>query len=259
MTSPHSADKNVVAAPAADARVDATATTATSAAPAAEAPARLHRRRRGLWFAIGLLAVIAIPLAAAGLFSGAFSSVSTNINNVPAALVNNDKLITTTAADGTQSTVYAGRGLVTQLTGPDASGFDWNVTNSADAAAGLASGKYYAVLTIPENFSQQVSSLGTPTPQQASIDIATDNSHGYLSSVVATTVGNAIQAGFGQTVTAQVLTGVYTGLGTVGTQLSTAADGASAKHRPSFLGRLQPPRDGGPGWLGSAWHDRPAN
>ncbi|UFS58969.1 YhgE/Pip family protein [Subtercola endophyticus] len=208
MTSPHSADTHI------------------SAAPTAEAPARSHRRRRGLWFAIGLLAVIAIPLAAAGLFSGAFSSVSTNINKVPAALVNNDKLITTTAADGTKSTVYAGRGLVTQLTGPDPSGFDWNVTNTADAAAGLADGKYYAVLTIPEDFSQQVSSLGTPTPQQASIDIATDNSHGYLSSVIATTVGNSIQAGFGQTVTAQVLTGVYTGLGTVGTQLSTAADGA---------------------------------
>ncbi|MCU1479224.1 MAG: hypothetical protein JWQ19_10 [Subtercola sp.] len=238
MTSPHSADNTGAAAPAVDARSGATSKTdaatalaptalaQTGPAPAAGAPARSHRRRRGLWFAIGLLAVIAIPLAAAGLFSGAFSSVSTNINKVPAALVNNDKLITTTAADGTKSTVYAGRGLVTQLTGPDPSGFDWNVTNSADAAAGLASGKYYAVLTIPEGFSQQVSSLGTPTPQQASIDIATDNSHGYLSSVIATTVGNSIQAGFGQTVTAQVLTGVYTGLGTVGTQLSTAANGA---------------------------------
>ncbi|MEF2977189.1 YhgE/Pip family protein [Subtercola sp. YIM 133946] len=239
MTSPHSADHAAQAAvvPAASgggagtaSRADSAPTqpnpSGASAAPTAEMTARSHRRRRGVWFAIGLLAVIAIPLAASGLFSGAFSNVSTNINKVPAALVNNDQLITTTATDGTQSTVYAGRGLVTQLTGPDASGFDWHVTNSADAAKGLADGTYYAVLTIPEDFSKQVSSLGTPTPVQASIDIATDNSHGYLSSVVATTVGNAIKAGFGQTVTAQVLSGVYTGLGTVGTQLSTAASGA---------------------------------
>ncbi|GGF29675.1 YhgE/Pip family protein [Subtercola lobariae] len=201
-------------------------TASVPVAAVAEAPARSHRRRRGLWFAIGLLAVIAIPLAASGLFSGAFSNVSTNINKVPAALVNNDQLITTTAADGTQSTVYAGRGLVTQLTGPTASGFDWHVTNSADAAKGLADGTYYAVLTIPEDFSKQISSQGTPNPVQGSIDIATDNSHGYLSGIVASTVGNAIKAGFGQAITAQVLTGVYTGFGTVGTQLSTAASGA---------------------------------
>ncbi|MCU1478411.1 MAG: hypothetical protein JWQ64_3104 [Subtercola sp.] len=232
MTSPHSAE-HAAKPDTLPASAEATASAPTArpdsaslAAPTAEAPARSHRRRRGVWFAIGLLAVIAIPLAASGLFSGAFSNVSTNINKVPAALVNNDQLITTTAADGTQSTVYAGRGLVTQLTGPDPSGFDWHVTNSADAAKGLADGTYFAVLTIPEDFSKQVSSLGTPTPTQASIDIATDNSHGYLSSVVASTVGNAVQAGFGQAITAQVLTGVYTGLGTVGTQLSTAASGA---------------------------------
>ncbi|RFA16186.1 hypothetical protein B7R21_02015 [Subtercola boreus] len=199
-----------------------------TAAPAAEAaPVHSHRRRGRWWFAVAAIAVIVIPLAANALFSGAFSNVSDNLNKVPAAVVNNDKLLTTTAADGTQSTVYAGRGLVTALTGPDQTGFDWNVTNSADAAKGLADGTFYAVLTIPENFSAQINTLGTPAPAQGSIDIQTDDSHGYLAGVVASTVGSALKAGFGQTITTQVLTGVYSGLGTVGTQLSTAANGAT--------------------------------
>ncbi|PPF89212.1 YhgE/Pip domain-containing protein [Subtercola sp. Z020] len=194
--------------------------------PAAEARVRSHRRRRSWLFAIAAIAVIAIPLAANALFSGAFSNVADNLGRVPAAVVNNDKLITTTAADGTQSTVYAGRGLVTELTGPNQTGFDWNVTNSDDAAKGLADGTYYAVLTIPENFSAQINTLGTPAPAQGSVSIVTDDAHGYLSGVVASTVGTALKAGFGETITAQVLTGVYSGLGTVGTQLSTAANGA---------------------------------
>ncbi|RFA10568.1 hypothetical protein B7R54_16155 [Subtercola boreus] len=199
-----------------------------TAAPAAEAaPVRSHRRRSRWWFAVAAVAVIVVPLAANALFSGAFSNVSDNLDKVPAAVVNNDKLLTTTAADGTQSTVYAGRGLVTELTGPGQTGFDWNVTNSEDAAKGLADGTYYAVLTIPENFSAQINTLGTPAPAQGSIDIQTDDSHGYLAGVVASTVGTALKAGFGQTITAQVLTGVYSGLGTVGTQLSTAANGAT--------------------------------
>ncbi|QWT24816.1 YhgE/Pip family protein [Subtercola sp. PAMC28395] len=203
--------------------------TGTPKAPAVgshESPARQYRRRRAWWFAIAALAVIAIPLAANGLFSSAFSNVADNLSKVPAAVVNNDKLITTTAADGTQSTVYAGRGLVTELTGPSSTGFDWNVTNSADAAKGLADGTYFAVLTIPENFSQQISTQGTPNPVQGSIDIATDNSHGYLAGVVASTVASAIKAGFGQTITTQVMSGVLSSFGTIGTQLTTAADGA---------------------------------
>ncbi|MEA9986394.1 YhgE/Pip family protein [Subtercola sp. RTI3] len=193
---------------------------------AASAPVRSHRRRRAWWFTLAALAVVVVPLAANGLFSSAFSNVGDNLNKVPAALVNNDKLITTTAADGTKSTVFAGRGLVTQLTGSGQTGFDWNVTNSADAAKGLADGTYYAVLTIPEDFSAQINTLATPTPQQGAINITTDNSHGYLAGVVASTVGSALKAGFGQTVTAQVVNGVYSSFGTIGAQLSSAATGA---------------------------------
>jgi putative membrane protein len=194
----------------------------------AAASLRTGRRRARNWiFALAAAAVIIVPLAVNGLFAGALSDAGTSLNAVPAAVVNNDTLINTTAADGTKGVIFAGRGLVTELTGPQGAGFDWKVTNTAEAEKGLANGTYYAVLTIPSDFSAQVQSQGSTDPTQGLISIKTDDAHGYLSGLVASTVASAVQSGFGNTITAQVVNGVYTGLATVGTQLKDAADGAS--------------------------------
>jgi len=187
---------------------------------------RMRRRTKIVLLVLTVLAVAFTPLAVNGLFAGALANADTSLSSIPAAIVNNDTMTTTTNADGTQTVNFAGRAVVTELTGND-SGFDWNLTNSDDAAAGLANGTYYAVLTIPEDFSATINTLGTTTPEQGLIDIRTDDSHGYLSGIVASTVASAVQAGFGQTVTAQVVNGIYTSFGTVGTSLSDAANGAT--------------------------------
>lgn len=188
---------------------------------------RSRRRTKIVIVALTALAVVLTPFAVNGLFSGALANADTNLSSVPAAVVNNDEMTTTTNADGTESVNFAGRAVVTELTGSGETGFDWNVTNSADAEKGLADGTYYAVLTIPETFSADINTLGTTTPEQSLIQIETDDSHGYLQGVLASTVASAVQAGFGQQITAQVVNGIYTSFGTVGTSLSDAADGAS--------------------------------
>lgn len=188
---------------------------------------RSRRRTKIVLVALTALAVVLTPFAVNGLFSGALANADTNLSSVPAAVVNNDEMTTTTNPDGTESVNFAGRAVVTELTGSGETGFDWNVTNSADAEKGLADGTYYAVLTIPETFSADINTLGTTTPEQSLIQIETDDSHGYLQGVLASTVASAVQAGFGQQITAQVVNGIYTSFGTVGTSLSDAADGAS--------------------------------
>ena len=47
--------------------------------------------------------------------------------DVPAAVVNLDELLTTTAEDGTESTMFAGRQVVTDLVADDADGFDFRI------------------------------------------------------------------------------------------------------------------------------------
>ena len=174
---------------------------------------------------VGLAAVALIPLAFTGLFVGAIGQGDTALDNIPVAIVNDDTLQNTTAADGTEQPVFAGRLLVTELTG--AEGFDWKITNGKDADTALKAGDVYAVLTVPSNFSTSILSLSTDAPQQADISIRTDDAHSYLTGSVAQVVGQTMTDTFGKTITAQYLGGIYASLGDLGASLGTAADGAT--------------------------------
>lgn len=171
-------------------------------------------------------AIVLVPLAFAGLFIGALSQADTSIDRIPAAIVNNDTLVYATDA-GTKTPVFAGRQLVTELTG-DTSGVNWIVTNDADAKKALASGKVYAILTIPKDFSPSILSLSSSTPQRADLAITTDDAHSYLSGAVAQSVGEGMASTFGNAITAQYIAGIYSSIGELGTSLSSAADGAGS-------------------------------
>ncbi|WP_448810415.1 YhgE/Pip family protein [Agromyces bauzanensis] len=174
-----------------------------------------------------IAAVVAVPLAVAGLVSGAFVGADDNLESIPAVVVNNDEMITMTLPDGTEQPVLAGRLLVTELTDPDTAGFDWTISNDEEAARLLASGDAYAVLTIPSDFSSSVTSLSGDAPTKANLDIRTDDAHGYLAGSVAQSVGDAMTTAFGRELTQQYLEGFYTNLATLGSSLGDAADGAA--------------------------------
>ena len=173
----------------------------------------------------GLAAVVLIPLAFAGLFVGAVGQGDKALDAIPVAIVNEDTLQTMTAADGTEQNVFAGRQLVTELTG--SKGFDWTITNTADVAAALKAGDVYAILTVPSNFSTSIMSLFGDDPVKADISIRTDDAHSYLTGSVAQVVGQTMADTFGKAITAQYIGGIYSSLGDLGTSLGTAADGAA--------------------------------
>lgn len=189
----------------------------------AAAATRSHTRRR----VAAVIAVLLVPLAFAGLAVGALSAAESGVDRIPAAIVNNDRLVMRTAPDGTQQPVLAGRLLVTTLTGPDSAGFDWLITNAAAAERALAAGDVHAVVTVPDDFSASIASLSSQTPQRAELEIRTDAAHDYLTGAIAETVGQGMVAAFGQSITEQYIAGVFGQVGTVGAALSDAADGAS--------------------------------
>lgn len=183
-------------------------------------------RRRARLAAL-LAAVILVPLAVAGLVAGALGGAADRLETIPAVVVNDDEMVTTTGPDGSEQTVLAGRLLVTELTGDGATGFDWTITNDDEAAEKLASGEAYAVLTIPSDFSRSITSLSSDAPTRADLSIQTDDAHGYLAGAVAQSVGTAMSSAFGQGITAQYLEGFYGSLATLGGSLGDAADGAT--------------------------------
>ncbi|TFC38542.1 YhgE/Pip family protein [Cryobacterium sp. TMT2-42-4] len=192
---------------------------------------RTPGQRRGALGAL-MAGLIVVPLAVAGLFAGALATADQRVDTLPAIVVNNDEIVTTTLPDGTEQPVLAGRLLVTELTKPtdagsEATGFDWTISNSADAAAALDSGDAYAVLTIPKDFSASVTSLGGAAPTQADLGIRTDDAHSFLAGSVAQSVGTAMSGVFGREITSQYLNGLYTNLAVLGESLTQAADGAA--------------------------------
>lgn len=183
--------------------------------------------QRRVRYGVLVAAVIAVPLAVAGLVSGALGGAGDKLESVPAVVVNNDEMVTMTLADGTEQPVLAGRQLVTELTDPETPGFKWTISNDEEAAALLASGDAYAVLTIPADFSESVTSLSSEAPARANLDIRTDDAHAYLAGSAAQSVGDAMSATFGRELTAQYLEGFYANLSSMGGALGDAADGAT--------------------------------
>jgi putative membrane protein len=184
--------------------------------------------RRSRWIRRAALAtVVLVPLAFAGLFVGALSQSDDALKTIPAAIVNDDSLITQTADDGTETNIFAGRQLVTELTGGDSTGFDWTITNADDAKEALANGEVYAILTVPSNFSKSIVSIQGDDPVKADFSIRTDDAHSYITGAVAQVVGEGMASAFGAEITQQYIEGIYASIGDVGGSLQDAADGAS--------------------------------
>ena len=169
-------------------------------------------------------AVILVPLAFAGLTVGAITDSDTASNRIPVALVNEDVLIYQTAADGTETPVFAGRQLVTELIEGDS--FDWTISNAEDAEQALADGEVYAILSIPANFSESILSLSGDEPQRAMLGIQTNDAHSLLTGALSESVGTGMAEAFGTQITAQYISAITSGLGELGSALGDAADGA---------------------------------
>ena len=191
--------------------------------------------RRRLWTRAALAIVALVPLAFAGLAMASLGDSGDGVNRIPAAIVNQDQMVFTTAPDGTKSPVLAGRQLVTELTGEDSPGMSWELTNAEDAEKALADGEVYAVLTIPSDFSSSVLSLSSESPTQAQLSIRTDDAHSYLAGSVAQSLGDGMVRAFGAQVTEQYISGIYAQFGELGTSLGQASDGATQL-------RMAPPR-----------------
>ncbi len=190
-----------------------------------DTPVAPRPRRRWLR-ALAIAAAAAVPLAFAGLTMAALADTKDGVHRIPAAIVNQDEMVTQTAADGSTTPVLAGRLLVTELTGADSPGMEWQLSNAAEAARKLAAGEVYAVLTIPSDFSASVVSLSGADPVQAQLRLQTDDAHSYLAGTVAQSLGDGMVRAFGSELTKQYISGIYTQFGTVGEAFSQAADGA---------------------------------
>jgi putative membrane protein len=125
---------------------------------------------------VPVLVVVLAALAGAAVM-WTVAGRQTSAPAVPVALVNLDQPVTTGSGKD-QKTIAAGRQLAAGLTQPDAdqqTPLSWQVVDSDDAAAGLRDGGYYAVLTIPADFSKAITSTSGDKPVAGRLQLVTND------------------------------------------------------------------------------------
>lgn len=181
-----------------------------------------------------LLVVLLLPLLVTGIGMWALTGRVDRISEVPAAVVNLDEGAKMTV-DGKEQFVPFGRmlagaltqpGTVTEPGAPKETGFDWRLTDAADAKAGLRDGSYSAIVTIPENFSGDLATLGQRNARQARIEVTTNDATGQLDALVGAAVAEVSANAMGQKLTDQYLDGIYLGFNDMKESFGKAADGA---------------------------------
>ncbi len=174
------------------------------------------------WRGLALVGLV-LPLVAAAVLVWATTGRQDNLDRIPVAVVNNDKIIQQ------PQPMAAGRALAASLTEPSSgqSNLDWTLADTDDAAAGLKNGKYYAVLTIPEDFSKSILSTGTDKPVQGKLTLVSNGAASSTVPYISQATAAAAATALGQQSTQGYLGQVYPGFNQLAhNNQKTASSGA---------------------------------
>lgn len=184
---------------------------------------RARSRRPVTWLTV--LGVLLLPVLIGGILLAALYNPTERLDNVRAAIVNNDEPVT---INGQMAPL--GRQLTAGLVKGSSdvpSNLDWVISNTDDAASGLADGTYDAVITIPKNFSAAATSTAPgKTPEKATIQVQTAPDGRVVDGAITATITQTAASVFGSAVSQQYLTNVLMGFTTLHDQLGQAASGA---------------------------------
>jgi putative membrane protein len=145
----------------------------------------LKRFRSPLQIA-GLVFLLCVPLLYGAVYLWSNWDPYGQLSSVPVAVVNEDEPVTV----GGQ-TVTAGANLEDELKTQPLLG--WQFVSAAQASDGLRDGRYYAIITVPSDFSARLASGATGPPQRASMNIELDDANNYLVGIMAQTVQSELE------------------------------------------------------------------
>lgn len=184
----------------------------------------LSRFKRHTITRLAIIVVMVIPAIYGGLYLASNWAPTDHLDKLQAAVVNSDQGADKPDSDGDR--LEAGQELVDTITPKGEGGFDWQETSLTKANDGLASGKYFAILEIPKDFSERLVSTGGDDPEQAGLTLRTDDAHNFIVGQLAGTVLSEIKAGLNETTTAQYVSQVYVGFNDIHSSMEDAAEGA---------------------------------
>ena len=142
-----------------------------------------------------------------------------NTGHLPVAVVNKDQSVKF------QSKNFAvGDQLVDQLREND--DLDWHFVSAKKAQYGLSHKKYYMVITIPENFSKNATTVLNKKPKKMELTYKTNDSLNYIGEVISKQGATQVNASVKESVSEAYADTMFKVIKKVGGGFKTAANGA---------------------------------
>ena len=179
---------------------------------------------------ISMAVISFIPILYSGFFLGSIWDPYGQTKNLPVAFVNEDE-----GASLNGKSLNVGESVEKKL--KDNHDLGWEFVSKQQADEGVNSGHFYAVVTIPSDFSQKAASITESEPQQAVINFTTTPAKNYIGSLVSNQAAAKVKSSVSEQITQAYAKGILENLDKLGMGLDTAANGASTLH--DGLGRLQ--------------------
>ena len=171
------------------------------------------KNKNNNWFKyVVLVAVLLIPFMYSFFYLKAYWNPygKGNIDNLPVAVVNNDK--------GDK-----GDELIDSI--KDYKKLKLSVISSSKANEGLNNGKYYAIINIPESFTEDMESASSTNKHHATITYSPNQKSNYLSSQIINTVVLTVEKNLDNAVNSKIVENLSDTVESVPSQLDTISSG----------------------------------
>ena len=172
------------------------------------------------WIQIVLVAIILIPSIYTVVFLGSMWDPYGNSDDLPVAVVNQDEGI-----EYLGNELAVGKELVNKL--KDNKSLDFHFLDENEANDGLENGDYYMVITIPQDFSKNASTLLDDNPEKMVLNYTTNPGTNYVASKMDDSAIAKIKEQVSASVTKTYAETIFNSITTLSNGLVEASDGTN--------------------------------
>lgn len=169
---------------------------------------------------IPLIAVLFIPILYSGMFLWAFWDPYDHLKDLPVAIVNEDKGATYEGKE-----LHLGDDLVAKL--KESQDFHFEFVARTEANDDLENQKYYMIVEIPDDFSENATTLLDENPEKLSLTYIPNEGYNFLAAQIGGTAIEKIKASLSAKVTETYAESMFDKVGELADGMTKASEGAN--------------------------------
>ncbi|MDN7243154.1 YhgE/Pip domain-containing protein [Planococcus sp. N028] len=166
-----------------------------------------------------MIVLMFIPIIYGGFFLGSSWDPYGKTELLPVAVVNEDQ-----PAEYEGKTLSLGQDLADKL--KENNDLEWHFTDAKEAERGMEDGRYFMVLTIPEDFSFNASTATGVQPKPMNLQFETNPGRSFFAEAVSKQATESIRKEIAENITQEYVKAVFEQIETIGSGMEEAAEGA---------------------------------